>query len=102
MNDTYELIEVNDDGTGYVVFHWADGTSCGQMLTWMPVHDKALFDATLCDMMTEVFERHSAPLVTPKVTAAVKAGVGVEQTLDTLRTAAVAAQVAAASAPIAL
>lgn len=99
--DTYKIIEVNDDGTGYVVFHWMDGTSCGQQLKDMPVHDAALFNALLCDMMTEVYARHSAPAVVPKVIAAVKASVGIVQPLDTLRSAAVAAQAVLSVAPVA-
>lgn len=89
--DTYELKEVNDDGSGYVVFHWLDGTSTGQQFHKMPVHDKGLFDVALCDLMDEVHQRvYHAPAIA--VHAAVKDSVGQVNPLDDLRSAAVAMQ----------
>lgn len=62
--DTYKLIEIHDDGTGYVVFHWADGSSCGQQIHGAPIGDKAKFDAFMADLMEATAIRHFSPAVT--------------------------------------
>lgn len=90
MSDTYELKEVNDDGTGYVVFHWADGTSTGQQFHGLPVDDKAIFEAALCDLMQQVSERVNPTQM--RVAASVRATLGQMKPMDDLRNAAVAAQ----------
>lgn len=97
--DTYELKQVSDDGSGYVVFLWVDGTSTGQQFHGLPVDDKALFDAALCDLMQETHQRVN-PQAAKQVSVDVKADLGKSKPLDDLRNAAVAMQVNAA--PIAL
>jgi len=91
--DTYKIIEVNDDGSGYVVFYWVDGTSCGQMIKDMPVHDATMFNAALFDRMTDVYSRHTAPTVPLSTDVSLKAAVGMEQPIDALRSAALAVDV---------
>lgn len=90
MNDTYELIRINDDGSGYVKFHWADGTSCGQIFSGLPVHDKVLFEAALCDLMQQTHERVN--LSPQRVDVTLRATLGQRKPIDDLRNALIAAQ----------
>lgn len=99
MSDAYELKEVNDDGSGYVVFLWADGTSTGQQFHGLPIDDKALFNAALCDLMNATHQRVN-PDLRASVALEIKADVGQSKPLDDLRNAVVAMQVNVA--PIAL
>lgn len=57
MIERYEIIEANQDGTGYVVFYFSDGTSCGQQLTGAPVEDKSEFDQFIAAQMEGVEAR---------------------------------------------
>ena len=53
----YEIKEINDDGSGYAVFTFDDGSSAGQFLVAMPVDDEIALRARIEAMAAEVEKR---------------------------------------------
>lgn len=90
--DTYEIVELDEDGSGYVVFHWADGSTTGQQMRNMPVHDKAEFDLALYNLMLEVSDRLNREAAPKIVDIEVTKQLGKSRPIDDLRNVAIAAQ----------
>lgn len=72
----YELIEVNDDGSGYVVFHLDDGSTVGQQLNNVPTQDPTKLHEYLEVVGGEVLKRVEVKQPSGKVDTRISERIG--------------------------